>query len=255
MSWATQRREHVIIAVAVVVLAIIAFGAYKIFHKTPTCFDHKKNQDELGVDCGGGCAILCASQVRVAPSAKFARALTPQPGRTDVVAYIDNPNPNAEARSAPFSIELFDTEGGLIRKGQVAVDLPPQSTVPVYYADVAPRGTTVARVFLTNIASSTVWTKPYAKLSLPRVDDVDRRDEGTAPRVTANLVNVLARPIYNTTLIATVFDEAGNVIAASQTFAPTLPAQGRVPLVFTWNEPFSAPVARVDVLPVPVLPR
>jgi hypothetical protein len=79
--------------------------------------------------------------------------------------------------------------------------------------------------------------------------------EGTAPRITATLVNPLAQPFYNTTLVATIFDEGGNVIAASATLVPTLPSQGTAPLIFTWNEPFSAPVARVEILPVPVLPR
>ena len=70
---------------------------------------------------------------------------------------------------------------------------------------------------------------------------------------TANLG--LNKPFYNTTLVATIFDEAGNAIAASQTFVPTLSSQGTAPLTFTWNQAFAAPVARVEILPVPQLSR
>ena len=77
--------------------------------------------------------------------------------------------------------------------------------------------------------------------------------EGDAPRVTATLVNPLARIIYNITLVAIVRDASGNVIAGSQTVVPALPSQGTTPLVFTWNAPFSATSPRVDIYPVPEL--
>lgn len=241
-----------IIAGAVVLGALTILG-FSIFYEVPTCTDKKQNQDEQGVDCGGSCSTLCAFQVNSEPVVGFVRAITPQPGRTDVVAYIQNRNANAESADAPFLLEVYGTERQLIAKKTISVDLPPSTSVPVYLADVAPRGSVAAQAFLAPITDSITWRKPVGESQvLPIVESISIA-EGDAPRITATLVNPLARVIYDTTLVATVFDVSGNVIAGSQTLVTTLPSQGSAPLIFTWNVPFAGPVGRVEILPVPEL--
>lgn len=253
MSWAERRRALIISIATAVALAALAILAFSIFYKTPTCTDRKQNQDELGTDCGGSCTTLCASQVAAPARVRFVRPLTPQPGRTDIIAYIDNPNESAEAHRVPFLLEVYDADGALIAKRTIYIDLPPSSTVPLYVSDVAPRSSIAAQAFLSIDADSFAWSRAGEQMATPAVEEI-LVEEGERPRITATLVNPLATPYYEVVLVATVFDSAGTAIAASQTLVPRLSPQGTSPLVFTWNEPFSAPVARVEILPVPDLP-
>ncbi|MEA2701814.1 MAG: hypothetical protein QOE22_523 [Candidatus Parcubacteria bacterium] len=255
MSWAGERRAIIIIIAGAILLGALVTLGFSIFYKTPTCTDKRQNQDEQGVDCGGSCTTLCAFQVDDAPVVGFVRALTPQPGRTDVVASVQNRNSDAESADTPFLLEVYGTERQLIASKTILVDLPPLSSVPVYVPDVAPRGSVAAQAFLAPVSDSIVWRRVSGeKPALPTVDRVSIVG-GEAPRITATLVNAFARPVYDTTLVAIVRDASGNVIAASQTLVATLPSQGTAPLVFTWNVPFSDPSPRVEILPVPELSR
>lgn len=250
MSWAGRRKALIITIGSIALLAVFAIFAFGIFYETPTCTDRKQNQGEAGVDCGGECSRLCAFEVSYAPVVRFVRVLTPEAGRVDIVAYIDNPNADAAAARAPFVLELYDANRTLVAKRTLEVDLPESTTIPVYVPNAAPRGSGAVQAFLTPDTASTVWQKPSEEERiLPSVEDIVI-SESTMPRVTARLVNPLAEPIRNTLLVATLFDPSGNALAASQTIVPTLPPQGASALVFTWREPFSAPVARVEILPV-----
>lgn len=236
-----------------VLLGSLAVLGFSIFYKVPTCTDKRQNQDEQGVDCGGSCTTLCAFQVSSEPVVGFVRTITPQSGRTDVIANVQNRNADAEAADAPFRLEVYGTQRELLIEKIIKVDLPPSTSVPVYLADVAPRGSVAAQAFLVPVTESIVWRKVSgARQAPPTVEDISI-SEGEAPRITATLVNPLARVTYDTTLIATVFDSSGNVMAGSQTLVPLLPSQGSAPLVFTWNAPFPQPVLRVEIQPVPEL--
>lgn len=250
MSWAGRRRAVIIFIAALVALAALLILFFSIFYEVPTCTDGKQNQGETGVDCGGGCARLCAFEVQSVPSVRFVRALHPQPGRVDVIAYVDNPNVNAESKNAQFLLEVYGTNQLLIAKRTIKVDLPASMTVPVYLPDVA-RGE-AAQSFLTPVPESTSWYVAGEREVLPKVENVIV-NEGAQPRITATLTNPLARVFYDTTLVATAFDVQGNVLAASQTLVAVLPSQGSTPIVFTWNAPFASTVARVEILPVPKL--
>lgn len=250
MSWAGRRKALIIAIGAGVLLLALAALVFSVLYETPTCFDQKQNQEEFGVDCGGPCSVLCPAQVASAPVARFVRPVSPQPGRTDVIAYVDNPNREAAAAAAPFTLEVYGAARQLIAKQVITIDLPPAATVPVYLPDVAPRGSVAAQAFLTFDADHTTWIRASDERPvLPTVEGIVVA-EGERPRVTATLVNPVAEPFYGVTLVATVFDASGTAIAASQTLVPQLAAQGTAPLVFTWNEPFSAPSPRVEILPV-----
>ena len=61
------------------------------FHKTPTCFDGVKNQNEKGLDCGGVCTRICSGDIST-PIVMWQRVFQVTPGVYSAVAYIQNPN-------------------------------------------------------------------------------------------------------------------------------------------------------------------
>jgi hypothetical protein len=248
MSWALGRRLIIIAIIAVVIGGVVFGTGYLFVHKTPTCTDGKQNQKEEGIDCGGTCPYLCIVS-QAAPSVRFVRTFSPLPGRTDAVAYIDNPNSKSAATGARFKIELYDDRNVVIAKGEGGVDLPAGATVPVYIPNFFSGSQVVARAFLTFDESSLHWfTSEYRKSPIAVRDVLFSEQE--PPRITATLVNDDVRIVRNTHLIVTLFDAQGTAVAASQTIAPEIAGKGTAQAVFTWPSALGVPISRIDVLPL-----
>jgi len=251
MTWAMKRRL-IILAVIAFVIGVTSLGtAFLLVHKAPTCVDGKQNQGEEGPDCGGPCPYLCTiSQAQ--PSVRFVRPLSPLPGRTDVIAYIDNPNPTSATKGARFTTELYDDKNVVIAKSDGVVDLSPGATVPVFIPNFFSGSQTVARAFLTFDQTSFRWFKaePVPVTVVAKDVFVSQADP---PRVTARLANLSATNLRNIGLIVTVFDENGNAIASSQTVAPEIAGQGTAEAVFTWPSAFPGTPSRIEVVPVTTL--
>lgn len=251
LTWADKRRFYVIGGAALIGITLLAALTISILYEAPSCMDQKQNQDEAGIDCGGSCAYLCMHEVQE-PRVSFARALANGNGRTDVIAYVENRNQNAEAKSARYEVEVFDESGVLLGKREGTIDLPARSTVALFVPGIYLGMGAAPRTFV-SFADETKWRNARggeAPVIVTRADLV----LGSQPRVNATLSNDSPDALYNRTLIATVFDAAGVAIAASQTIVRQIEGAGSADVVFTWNEPFTGTATRVEVTSVPVLP-
>lgn len=244
-----MRRRLFIFGIIVVIIGLIVGGFFYFgVRKPPSCIDGKQNQSEEGIDCGGPCPYLCTMS-QTPPSVRFVRPVSPLPGRTDVVAYIDNPNSTSAIHNAHYTIELYDANNAVVASKEGTVDLLPASTAAVFVPNFFSGSRTATHAFLTFDQSSMHWYQYRETRILPKVIDIVPT-EGDAPRVTATITNPSAETLTDVLLIATVFDADGNAMAASQTVAPTVPAQGDAPIIFTWPMPFPAPVSKVEIVPV-----
>ena len=248
MDWAKRRQRMIEIGLALCGLAILAVVAIAIFYKAPSCTDGIKNEDETGVDCGGSsCTYLCAAD-EVAPKVQFVRAVSPQQGRTDIIAYIDNVNTNASVQGATYTIQLYGVNQKVLATKTGTINLPPSSTVPLYIPDAYDGQAKVLSAFVSFDPRTLLWMRDNARPILPVPNNISIQNTAT-PRITATLTNEAASTYYNETVVATVFDAQNNVMAASQTVVPILSAQGSSNIVFTWNQAFSAKPVRVEILP------
>jgi hypothetical protein len=73
--------------------------------------------------------------------------------------------------------------------------------------------------------------------------------DSTALKLTAHIQNTTALPVAAFTITALLYGADGNLVTASQTAIGGLAAHGEQDIVFTWQEPFAAPVVRVEVVP------
>ena len=250
-DWGKRMRLMIIAGILAVVLVLAGGIAFAVIYKTPTCTDRTQNQGEAGVDCGGPCTYLCTAQVQ-SPNIIFVRSLSLRGGRTDVVASIQNPNTKAGAKHAPYTIELYGTDAVLIGRVTGTIDLPAGKTVPLFVRAAA-QGSTVDHAFISFNPSTISWSESSSVYVLPRVSD-STLAVSDSPRVTTTLSNETYDPMLGVRAVAVVYDEMGTVIAASETVVPALVAQTRVPITFTWNEPFVASTPRVEILPIIPLP-
>ena len=122
MSWAGRRRILYGSGVVLFFILVIGIPTFLFMYEKPTCFDGVQNQDELGVDIGGPCALLHSSQVQNI-AILWSRSFEVVPGLYNAVAQIDNPNFSAGAIDVPYSIKLFDSNSILIseRKGRTYI--------------------------------------------------------------------------------------------------------------------------------------
>lgn len=254
MSWASRRRFFILLGIGAVGVAFLAAVLISTFYKAPSCSDGVQNQGEVGIDCGGPCSYLCTVQAH-APTVLYTKALSRADGGADVVALIENANATAAAKDVPYSIVLYDDHKVLLQQVNGTVDLPPATKVPVYAFNIPTGKHAVASAFLTIDSAAPRW---YTVQGDPRVkpvvSNITLGGTSDAPRVDSLLTNGSLTTLSNIQTIVIVHDDQGEVIAASQTIVPVVPAQGEAAAIFTWNAPFLSTPATVEVLPVVPLP-
>lgn len=251
LSWAGKRRAVIFSILIGIIIILVALTYRTTFYKAPSCIDSVQNQNEVGIDCGGVCPYLCTTQVQE-PVVRFVRPLADGVNRTDIVAYVDNPNQSAAVVGAKYTVQLYGVDGTLLNQKSGRIDLSPHSTVPVFIPNFYSGTKKVANAFLTFDRTSLKWftstTAPAALLP----SDIQVTNNRT-PHITATIANSTTLPMYDIRVIIVVLGTAGssnNVIAASQTIIPSISAQGTVPVVFTWNVPFPEKPVREEIFPI-----
>lgn len=250
MSWASQRRFTILLILGAVVAAFVAILSMTVFYKAPSCSDNIQNQGETGIDCGGPCPYLCTEQQRP-PTVLFTKAVSSGTGRTDIVASIENANTAAAAKDVPYTVTLYSASRAIIQTVTGTVDLPPSTTVPVFMLGVASGKQAVASAFLTIDPNAPRWfTMTTDTRVKPTVSNIVQGGTVDAPRIDAVLTNPTSVDITNVQAIVLVHDAQNEVMTASQTILPVIPAQGQVTATFTWNSAFPSVPAAIEVIPV-----
>jgi hypothetical protein len=154
-------------------------------------------------------------------------------------------------RDAAYTLTLFGPSGNTVATKSGLINLPPGSTAPLFIPGVYFGSKQISQAFLTFDPASLTYFRSSSKPIWPTPSHIQITN-GPMPRVTATITNPTAHPIYNETVVVTVFDNsqpAPNAVGASQTVVPILPAQGTASLVFTWNQPFVSPGVSAEILP------
>lgn len=132
-SWRSQRR---IGAILVVFTFFGIFGAvsYWRFKALPTCSDNVKNQDELAVDCGGGCDP-CELKNPKDVSVIWARAVPVTNTVVDAAAFVKNVNEILASPSLEYRFTLSD-ENGVVAERVGKTYLYPQERTYIVEANI-----------------------------------------------------------------------------------------------------------------------
>lgn len=235
MKWST-RRQFLYLGATFAFLFVVIYGLFLVFWYTPpTCTDGKKNGDEIGVDCGGSCTIVCPTQT-IDPIVRWARTLRVAKGMYNSVAMIENPNISSATLGIPYSFKVYDKDGILIVERKGVTFIPANSVFAVFEGGVATGERIPARTTFEFMGPFT-WVRQNAQ-NILTTSQRNLSDEDIAPRLETTITNTAFTPVDNSEVVAIVSSGDGNAIGVSRTFVDHLDAQGQKNVVFTWPEPF-----------------
>ncbi len=254
MDWA-ERRKLTYVALVLVFFGVVAFAIiHNVTNITPTCFDHKQNGNETGVDCGGGCNVYCPSQL-ADPVIEWVRVFPVTPGLVDAVAYITHDYPIASAKSVGYEFKLYDADNNQIadRTGTTFLGPAGNSAIVETLIPIANGTVSLARFSFVDPIS---WKKVSPNFSQVVINTDHNTIStfssavpgGVATRLTATLQNQSRFNFSNLDVVAIFYDKDGNAITASKELLPSLSGLQSTTMYFTW--PYSiANIARVEIIP------
>jgi hypothetical protein len=234
LSW-SGRRQLMYYGVGIIILVIFVLVVWATFFTAaPTCFDGKQDGTELGVDCGGSCALVCTNLAHE-PLVLWARPFQTGPSNYTAAAYIQNNNQGAGAKNVAYSFQLFDANNSLVVERDGVVNLPPVQTIPIIEPNITVGNRTVTHVeFAFSQTPPAVWSRVPAG-GIPTLQITQQNLNADASRLGATIVNNTLQDAEQVTVTAVLFDSQGVARAASKSLLPVVSAQSSVPVVFTWS--------------------
>ncbi len=231
------------------IIAIPTVLYYIIFnYEPPTCSDGKKNGAEIGVDCGGSCALICQGQ-GIAPYVRWSRYFQVAPGMYNAVAYVENQNPDAGSGVFNYKFTLYDVENAIIGERFGQTRLRAKEIIPIMQTAVNTGQLAPARMNF-EILGDIVWQKekPRDNIILVADEKLIAGDEST--RVSARLNNISLGQMKDISAIVILYDKNNNAIGVSSTFIESISSNGFKDILFTWPRSFNGEISKFEVTPI-----
>lgn len=233
MGWSVKRR---LVYLTIVTVTLLTCGGILWYSRLPqpSCYDNKKNQDELDVDCGGVCAKVCPFEVKPVREL-WSRLFQLDRGRYDEVTFIRNPNREFLARDLKYRVRVFDANDVLITTRTGEVYLNPGESLPLYHTrlDV---GNRVPKRAVFEITEEPVWQRRSVEEAPVKVGYRSFINE-PSPALTAEVSNESLSDLRDITVVGMLADEEENIIAVSSTLVESLGKGEKKEIVFTWPQP------------------
>ncbi len=233
LTWARRRQLYYLLGI-IAFFAVIGLVLFFIYKPKPTCFDGKRNQDEIGIDCGGPCALACALDV-LPLKIYWTRPLKVNDGWYDVVALVENENVNYGVRQASYRVDLYNKDHVLLAKQTGETFINPAEKFIVFVSRLN-TGSSIADQAFLEFDNQLVWEKTQP---VPKVINLERKNFINTPRpqLQVKVVNLTLDPISNLRVSTVLSDNNNNALAASATFIDKLKAQETKEFFLTWPIP------------------
>lgn len=240
MSWAATRQLLFALGVVALIAAVLA-SIYAFFIYSPaSCNDRVQNGTEVGIDCGGSCALLCEAPPIVV---SWARSVQVARGVYHAVAEIKNSDTTARGEF-PYTVSVFDAKNILIAERKGVFMIEPGEVTPLFEANIVTGERVPSRTFVD--VGEGVFYRGERTGSPLRVLSFELDESGD--RLRAQVQNQTVFPVGETEVTALLYNDAGVLVGASQTVVEGFGARERKELIFTWQEAFNPTPARLDVV-------
>lgn len=248
--WARKRRGIIV----GIFSSIFGFFAISIFfthfYTAPSCFDGRDNGSETGRDCGGKCIRICAHEV-IPPKVVWVNSFEVYPGQYNSVAYVENPNQFAGSLEMKYTITLKNGSRVIAERSGTTV-LPPASAYPIFEGRIF----TIDKLEITEtvieIEPPEIWQPATIGTDQFKTRDLQLSNSDDRPRLDVRLENTTINSAKDVEIVATIFNDEGEPVTASQTIIDNFAAESTDNIVFTWPSPIAKTV-RSCIVPTDVV--
>ena len=218
---------------------------FGFFYKPASCFDKLMNNNELGVDCGGSCVLICPFTL-TAPEIVWAESFKIIDGQYNAVAYIENKNSVAGTPKLAYTFRLFENDQIIAeRKGETV--LPPNSVYPVFEGRILTTDNRVPTRTEIILEPSNMWLPAKIGRGQFRTMSTELLSTDSRPRLNTKVENTELTEATEVEVVATIFNQAGKPVTASQTFIDKFEARTTKDVIFTWPNPIAKTVRSCEV--------
>ncbi len=246
LAWGSRRRLLYLGSAAVVLFMLSVWAYLTYFNTPPTCFDGRQNGLEAGVDCGGSCSLLCSDAVHQ-PNPLWWRAFQVASSTYTAVTYVENSNVGAGARHVHYVFQLLNKDNQLVAERDGVTDLPPVQTIPIVETGIDVGYNKDLHVFF-GFSGPIQWNKIFAA-DLPSLTLGKESLSSDGTRLTATISNDSFVDANKLTVLAVLFDQRDNALAASKSVL-NVAAKSSSPVIFTWPQPIlGVSHAEITMLP------
>ncbi|MCD5381201.1 MAG: VWA domain-containing protein [Candidatus Pacebacteria bacterium] len=220
------------------------------FHQPANCFDLSLNGDETGVDCGGACVRICEADV-LPPRVVWAESFEIKNGQYNTVAYVENPNQTAATPALKYTFELLNN-GIVVASRSGTTVLPPNSVYPIFEGRIQTDSNESVTDTNLIIEEADLWIPASIGRDQFKSVDINLTGADTKPVLKVVVENTELQSAENIEVVATVFNEVGTPVTASQTFIEHIEARSTKNIVFTWPNSIAKTV-RSCIIPTDVV--
>jgi len=245
-SWAFMRRIQYVTGFSLFWL-LVGVGSYFVWFYTPdSCFDLMQNGNERGVDCGGNCVRICAFEV-MPPELVWADSFEITPGQYNTVAYVENKNQYAATPELRYTLELLTADGRVIAERSGSTILPPNSIYPIFEGRIFTEIDEPVTDTRLTMEPSELWLPASVGRGQFKALDINLQSVDARPRLDVRMENTELTGAENVQVVATIFNDAGQPLQASQTFMEEIPARSVRDITFTWPQSIAKTVRSCTV--------
>jgi len=248
--WARQRQMVFTLIIVAFIIVLLGIIGWSFLHKTPTCFDGIWNGREEGVDCGGRCSRVCKNKTKDLVT-WWVRPFKVTENVYSIVGYFENQNIDSGIKGLQYSLKIFDENNNLIGDPVAGSTFIEPNRRSAFFEPNIIINNQVPKIVFVDWLEERVFEKVDNLFlgNLFRVRGERLIDEETRPKLVATIENITLEDLTDIFIIAIIYNEEENAIAASQTFIDQLEKGGTADIGFTWEAPFSSEVSKIEIIP------
>ena len=247
LSWRLKRQLVVILVFLSPLIIVGGFLGVKFFPES-SCFDSKKNQGEIGVDCGGPCAP-CELKNPRAVQIFWVRTVPVRENVYDVAALIQNPNAVLSADNVSYEFVLFD-EFGPVARVLGKTFLLAQERTHVIEVNINTVRAPNRVEFRINEVNWGLREDPRANIIVERRAYKVAREFGIERSVVeADLLNRSSLEFREVMVNVLLFDGVGNVVGVTKALVENLLSGTTKSIKTSWPGVIQGEVSTIEVEP------
>ncbi len=241
-KWALWRRVQYAAGFLLVCGLLSTLIYFTNFYQPANCYDDVQNGLETGVDCGGECVQICVADV-IPPNIVWAESFEISPGKYNAVAYVENNNQTIGTPQLIYTMQLFSGDELVAeRKGETVLPPSLNNAYPIFEGRVLvdeEKPVTSTNLIL---EPAELWLPASAGRDQFRTVDRNLRGADSNPQLSVKIENTTLNTYENVEVVATLFNDAGDPVTASQTYIERMRPQYISDIIFTWPNPIAKTV-------------